>query len=99
MYLMTGAPGSGKSGALAAFLQLNSEFLTFDIDWLAVTASGLAGHDVIFDESTSLPYRLLWFDILRCVCRNHRKPIPFSPLDPRKTADIGYLVGHAAFNW
>lgn len=99
IYLVTGAPGSGKSMALAAFLQLSSEYIAFDIDWLAVTASNLAGRDVIFDESTSLPYRFLWFDILRSICRNQRKPILFSPLDPRQTTDIGQLDWHPTIRW
>jgi energy-coupling factor transporter ATP-binding protein EcfA2 len=99
IYLVTGAPGSGKSTALAAFLRLNSGYVAFDIDWLTLTASNLAGRDVIFDESTSLPYRFLWFDILRCVCRNQRQPILFSPLDPRQTADIGQLDWHPAIRW
>ena len=34
IYLVTGAPGSGKTTALERFLRLNSEYIAFDIDWL-----------------------------------------------------------------
>jgi hypothetical protein len=78
---------------------LNAGHIAFDIDWLAATASNFAGRNVISDKSTSLPYRLLWFDILRCICRNHRSPIFFAPLDPRDMADIEQLDWHPATEW
>lgn len=99
IYLVTGAPGSGKSTALEHFLQLKSAYLAFDIDWLAHTASDLAGRDVITDASIGKPYTLLWFDILRAVCRNHRNPLFFSPLDPRDTVRISELGWHPTLAW
>jgi hypothetical protein len=99
IYLVTGAPGSGNSATLAAFLELESDYLAFDIDWLVLTASHLAGRNVIFDKSTSLPYRFLWFDVLRCVCRNRRRPILFSPFDRRDTGDLGDLGWHPVIHW
>jgi hypothetical protein len=97
--IVTGAPGSGKSTALEHFLRLNTGHIAFDIDWLAVSAANLAGRNVIFDKSTGLPYRFLWFDILRCICRNNRSPIFFSPHDQRDTADVEQPDWHPAIEW
>jgi broad-specificity NMP kinase len=56
LHIVTGAPGAGKSTTLAAFLRLKSEYVAFDIDWLAQPASRLAGKDILFDPSTWKPY-------------------------------------------
>ena len=53
--IVTGTSGSGKSTIPQAFLKLHSTYLAFDIDWLAETASGLAGKDVYTAPSTWKP--------------------------------------------
>lgn len=37
LHIVTGAPGSGKSTTLIAFLQLRTSSVVFDIDWLTPT--------------------------------------------------------------
>ena len=99
IYLVTGAPGSGKSTVLDHFLRLKSGYVALDIDWLTVSASHLAGRDVIFDVAVGKQFRLLWFDFLRCICRSNQVPILFSPLDPRQTADLGQPDWHPGIEW
>jgi hypothetical protein len=89
LHIVTGAPGAGKSTALAAFLGFNSRFIAFDIDWLTIPASNLAGKDIIFDPSTWPAYNALWFEVLHAVCRNRKQPVFFAPTDPHDIARYG----------
>jgi dephospho-CoA kinase len=57
--IVTGAPGSGKSTALEAFLSLETEYIAFDIDWLAESAGRLANKNIFTDSSTWKPYGAL----------------------------------------
>lgn len=82
LHIVTGAPGSGKSTTLAAFLELRTPFVAFDIDWLTIPASNLAGNDIIFEPSTWPAYNALWFTILDTVARNHKQPVFFAPTSP-----------------
>ena len=82
LHIVTGAHGSGKSTSLAAFLNLESDFIAFDIDWLIVGASDLAGQDLHSARSKWQSYNSLWLDILHAIFRNHRCPVLFSPLAP-----------------
>lgn len=82
LFVVTGAPGSGKSTAAEAFIQLRTQYLAFDIDWLGVAASNLAGKDIFSDQSTWRPYGALWFEVLHAVLRNGRVPVFFAPNDP-----------------
>lgn len=82
LFAVTGAPGSGKTTAAEAFIQLRTPYLAFDIDWLGTVASNLAGKDIFFDSSTWEPYGALWFEVLHSVYRNRRVPVFFTPGDP-----------------
>lgn len=82
LYIVTGAPGAGKSTAVEAFTQFNTDYLAFDIDWLADSASELAGKSIYFEPSTWKPYGKVWFDVLHMIIRNGRTPIFFAPTDP-----------------
>jgi hypothetical protein len=82
LHIVTGAPGAGKSTTLAAFLELKSAFLAFDIDWLGVAASDLAGKDIFFDPSTWKPYGAVWFEVLHMIRRNGKVPVFFAPTSP-----------------
>jgi hypothetical protein len=88
--LVAGAPGSGKSTACEAFLELGSNYVAFDIDWLIVPASELAGRDIIWDRSTWPAYGRVWFEILHGVTRNNRVPVLFTSHDRR---DIEQIAG------
>ncbi len=55
LYLVTGAPGAGKSTTVEAMLRLNSEILVFDMDWLLDAASRLAGQDIRFAPQNGQP--------------------------------------------
>jgi len=93
LHIVTGAPGSGKSTALEAFLRLKSDFIAFDIDWLTETASDLAGKDVIFDQSTWKPYNGVWFEVLYATHLNSKTAVFFAPTS---TSDI---VKHGKPAW
>jgi len=79
--IVTGAPGSGKSTTLNAFLELHSGYIAFDIDWLAEAASNLAAKDIYSDPSTWKPYTALWFEVLHAVYKNGQIPVFFTPND------------------
>jgi broad-specificity NMP kinase len=80
--IVAGAPGAGKSAALAAFLDLDPPFMAFDIDWLIESSSALAGSDIHFDEASWPAYRALWLDVLRGVVRNGHQAVLFAALAP-----------------
>ena len=82
LYIVTGAPGAGKSTVLEAFLRLDTGYIAFDIDWLAGTATELAGKDIYTDPSTWPPYGALWFEVLHAIHKNGRTPVFFAPTDP-----------------
>lgn len=99
LYLVTGAPGSGKSTTIQAFLALRSPYLAFDIDWLAETASNLAAKDIYTDPSTWQPYAALWFAVLHGVYQNGQIPLFFSPNDPQDLARFGQPTWCRAIHW
>ena len=99
LYIVTGAPGSGKSTTLNAFLELHSDYVAFDIDWLADAASGLAGKDIFSDSSTWKPYGVLWFEVLYVVCRNGLTPVFFTPNDPRDIEQNGLPAWCSDIQW
>lgn len=82
LFVVTGAPGSGKTATVEAFLRLRTPYLTFDIDWLGVAASNLAGRDIFLDRSAWAPYAALWFEVLHTAHLNGRVPVFFTPNDP-----------------
>jgi len=89
LYFVSGAPGSGKSTMLEAFIGLQSGYIAFDIDWLATPASDLAGRDIYFEPSTWKPYGVLWFEVLHAVCKNGYTPVFFTPNDPQDIERFG----------
>ena len=86
-YLVTGAPGSGKSTVVAELLRLETSFVTFDIDWLAETAGELAGTSIYFDPAAGKPYLKLWFEVMNSVAKNGQIPLLFTPIDKRDVAE------------
>lgn len=82
LYLVTGAPGAGKSTTVEALLTLESAFIFLDIDWLAAAASALYGQDIRFAPESWKPYGELWFSVLHTVYQNGRVPVLFTPGDP-----------------
>lgn len=97
--IVTGAPGSGKSTALQAFLELHSHYIAFDIDWLAAAASDLADKNIYSDSSTWKPYGLLWFEVLHAVYRNGQTPVFFTPNDPQDLKRYGQPAWCREIKW
>lgn len=83
LYIVTGAPASGKTLAAQEFSKLNSEFIAFDIDWLAEPASALAGKSIYSERSTWEPYGKIWWEVLHSIYRNNKTPVFFAPIDQR----------------
>jgi hypothetical protein len=83
LYVITGAPGAGKSTTLAAFRRLQSPLLAFDMDWLLAAASHLAGKAIRTELATWPAYNALWFEIVGMIVQNHQRPLLFSRLDPQ----------------
>ena len=82
LYLVAGAPGSGKSTTVEVLLALESPFVFFDLDWLAAPASALYGEDIRFVPESWKPYGELWFGVLYATCQNGLIPVLFTPGDP-----------------
>lgn len=99
VFVVTGAPGSGKTAALEAFLRLRTPYLAFDIDWLGVAASSLAGRDIFLDRSTWKPYAALWFEVLHTAHRNGRVPVFFTPNDPNDFESHGVPEWCGGVEW
>lgn len=97
--IVTGAPGSGKSTTLQAFLELHSNYIAFDIDWLAEAASALADKDIYSDPSTWKPYSSLWFEVLHAIYRNGQRPVFFTPNDPQDIEGYGHPAWCSDINW
>jgi hypothetical protein len=99
LYIVTGAPGSGKTTALAALLQHPNPYVAFDIDWLTIAASHLARSDIIFDPTTWPAYNALWLQILEAMYRNGKVPIFFSPFDMNDVAEAGQATWYQRIEW
>jgi len=99
LYIVTGAPGAGKSTAVAAFLRLATDYLAFDIDWLAAPASALAGKSIYTDPTTWTPYNTLWFDVLHTIYRNGKTPVLFAPLTPDDILTTGQPAWCQSITW
>jgi hypothetical protein len=82
LYFVAGAPGSGKSTVVGELLGRTPRFVFFDIDWLAESASGLAGRDIRFAPETWPAYGEVWFSVLHAVLANDLTPVLFTPADP-----------------
>jgi hypothetical protein len=99
IYIVTGAPGSGKTTTLEALLSRAGSFLVFDIDWLLIPASQLARSDILSDHATWPAYNALWFEILHAVHKNGKRAIFFSPLDTHDVARYGQPAWCARIEW
>ena len=99
LFAVTGAPGSGKSTALEAFLRLRTRYLAFDIDWLGTVASDLAGKDIFLDRSTWGPYGALWFEVLHCAHRNGWVAVFFTPNTPSDFESFGLPAWCGGVEW
>jgi hypothetical protein len=97
--IVTGAPGAGKSVALEAFLMLHTDYLAFDIDWLAEPASELAGRSIYFESSTWRAYSHVWFAVLDAAYRNSKIPVLFAPLDKNDIAKHGLPEWRDGVEW
>lgn len=97
--LVAGAPGSGKSTACEVFLELGSDYVGFDIDWLTIPASELAGRDIIWDRSTWPAYGRVWFEVLHGVTRNNRVPVLFTSHDRRDVEQLGGIDWCRGVEW
>ena len=63
------------STTVEALMALGTDYLAFDIDWLAESASDLAGKSIYFEPTTWQPYGVLWNEVLYAIYRNGRTPI------------------------
>ncbi len=99
LFVVIGAPGSGKSTAAQAFIQRRTSYLAYDIDWLGMVASDLAGKDIFFEPSTWKPYGALWFEVLHAAYRNGRIAVFFSPNTPSDFASLGLPAWCRAIEW
>lgn len=99
IHVVTGAPGSGKTTALAALLRRATPHVAFDIDWLAIPASQLARSDIFFDRATWPAYTALWFEILHSVHKNGKLAIFFAPIDLHDLAAYGQPAWCERVEW
>jgi len=80
IHIVTGAPGSGKSSALQAFVCRRRRYIAFDMDWLLTPASALTGRDICTEASAWPFYNALWLEILHAVHINDRIAVLFTPV-------------------
>lgn len=99
MYIVTGAPGAGKSTALDHFMRRGTTYLGFDIDWLLESASALAGSEIRFAPSTWKSYTTLWFDVLWAIHANGKTPVLFAPIDEHDITTFGQPVWCRRIAW
>jgi chloramphenicol 3-O-phosphotransferase len=84
LLFVSGAPGAGKSTVAQALLELGSDALVFDADWLLEPTSELVGRDLSLTETSDLwpLYDRLWAAILAMIARNGRRAVLLTPMDP-----------------
>lgn len=88
-FVVTGAPGAGKSSVVEELISQKPGFIVYDIDWLAEAASKLSGKDIIFDQSAWTNYRSLWFTVLQMAHKNTQQAVLFAAIDKDDVADLG----------
>ncbi len=99
VYIVTGAPGAGKTTALGALLRLRTDYIIVDGDWLLGAASDLAKASVRSDRSTWRPYRALWFEVLHAIARNGRTPVLFAAIDEGDVEELGDIAWCGGIAW
>ncbi len=99
LHFVSGAPGAGKSTAVASFIALKSAYLALDIDSLADSAGMLADKHIYSDPDAWKPYSDLWFDILYAICRNGVQPIFFCPNTPSDIDRFGKPAWCRKIHW
>ncbi len=99
LWVVTGAPGAGKSAIAEALLAYPSAALIFDIDWLTLPVSALVGQSIVEARPLWPAYNRLWFAILEMVARNRRPVIFFSPLDRADVAAALAMTRVDAVHW
>ena len=99
--VITGAPGSGKTTVIETLLNKasSSDYIFLDIDWLADSASALAGKSIYTEPSTWQPYGKVWFDVLHALLRNGRQPVFFAPNSPADFDESGLPDWCSGINW
>jgi broad-specificity NMP kinase len=80
---VTGAPGAGKSAVAQALLDLGTDALVFDADWLLESTSHLVGRPMAEANDLWPDYDRLWAAILDMVVRNRRAVVLLTPMEPR----------------
>lgn len=93
LYIVTGAPGAGKSTALNEFLKLNTNYLGFDVDWLLASATVLANKSVVADASTWKPFRQIWISVLGAVLNNNKVPVLFAAVNNKDITELDIPEG------
>lgn len=89
IFIVTGAPGSGKTTALDELLHLeHNDFVATDLDWLTKAASELAGNDVVTHRPSWRPFRQVWFELLQAILKNGKKPVLFANINQRDVAEL-----------
>ncbi len=99
VYVVTGAPGAGKTTALGALLRFRTDYILVDGDWLLGAASDLAKASVLSDRSTWRPYRALWFEVLHAIVRNGRTPVLFAAIDEGDVEELGDITWCDGIAW
>jgi len=99
LFIVTGAPGAGKSATVAALLNAPTRYLVFDVDWLAEPASRLAGRSIYTERSTWPPYAHVWFAVILAAYRNACTPVLFGPFDKDDLAEYGLPEWCTAVEW
>src|SRR4051812_34725985 len=90
---VTGAPGAGKSAVAQALLDLDTDALVFDADWLLRPASDLVGRPMAAASDLWPTYRRLWVAILAMVAQNRRAAVLLSPMEPRELPTVPWPEG------
>jgi adenylate kinase family enzyme len=97
--IVTGAPGAGKTTTISEILKIRTEFMVFDIDWLAESAGKLAEKDIYTDSTTWVAYGGLWFEFLHSIYKNSKRAIFFTPNTPSDIEGQGTLKWCDEIGW
>ncbi len=99
LFVVTGAPGSGKSTAVEALLRLEHKFTVFDIDWLIDQGSELIGQPLQEAPNSWQAWAHLWFEVLHGVLRNGDQPVFFCPNSRADFEAFGLPAWCDQVNW